>query len=406
MTLRSLFVKWAGVASIGIRRTLSRATRTSRQRVLFSILGVAVAITLLVVVTGIGIGLATGTTVYDDDIDYWITPEQGGDRSPMIATDGPRFGSVHDGATQIEQTDGVDATTPVLSDVLRIEANGEDEYVLVVGVINNPGIDDVAGVNGSQLTPGDPYYDAGTYDGDWTGEVVLSEGAANLLEVSVDDSVSVAGNESFTVTETAETSGDSIGNVPTAVVQLSELQTLTGADTDDQADQFVVKTDSPAVQDDLEAIYPQSEVLSRGEMTASETVDADLPLALSGTAFIVAISIGTLFVVTTTGLEIVADRRQLATMSAIGISSRSQIQLVGIQTIVTTVLGGIIGGLSGLASIWLVNTIAVRVLTTEPIAFAHPLFIVYGVVVALIIGVLSLPALLFIARRITGGVPT
>lgn len=405
MTLRALLVRWIGLTSVGIRRTFSRATQTSRQRVLFSVLGVAVAIMLLVVVTGIGIGLATGTTVYDDDIDYWISPETDGAQSPMLATDAPSFGSVHDGMNQIQETEGVDATTPILSEVLRMETEGDDEYVLVMGIVNNPEIDNVGGVSGDQLSTGDPYYRNGNYDGEWTGEVVLSAGTADLLNVSAGDSVTIAGNESFSVVETNADSSTAMGNVPTAVVQLSELQTLTGAASTDQADQFVVQTGSPGVQDDLEDIYPNSNVLSRGELTASATMGSDLPLALSATAFIVAISIGTLFVVTTTGLEIVADQRQLATMSALGISSRSQIQLVGVQTLATSVLGGIIGGIGGMAGIWIVNTIAVRTLTTEPVAFSHPVFVLYAVLVSLIIGMLSLPTLLFIARRITGGVP-
>ncbi len=42
------------------------------------------------------------------------------------------------------------------------------------------------------------------------------------------------------------------GGVPIALVQLSELQELTGADEYDQADQFVVGTTTPEVQSDLE----------------------------------------------------------------------------------------------------------------------------------------------------------
>lgn len=402
--MKRTLTRWIGLIGVGVRRTVSRATHTARGRVQFTVLGVAVAIALLVAVTGLGVGLATSTTVYDDDVDYWIVPENDGQSSPLIATDNPQFGSVHETHARLDDHDDVDSATPVLSQVLRVEGDETAEYVLVVGVIDTPALEQVSGIDTGQLTPDDPYYGDGESSGEWTGDVVLSESAATLLERSPEDPVTIAGNDSFTVRGVDEGTGGP-GGVPTALVQLSELQALTGADAHDGADQFVVGTNSPAVQDDLEELYPQSSVLSRSELTASETLDSELPLALSVTAFVVSIAIGTLFVVTTSSLEVVADRRQLATLSAIGISRRSQLRLVGTQTLVLTGLGGLLGALGGLVGIRLINAIAVRTLTSEPIAVSHPLFVGYGVGVALLVGVLSLPILLLVTRRVSGGVP-
>lgn len=404
MRIRQLLTRWFGLIAVGIRRTASRATSTAQQRIRFSVLGVAVVIALLVMVTGLGVGLATSTTVYDDDIDYWIVPDTESPESPLVATDNPQFSSVHETNDRIRGYEGVDSTTPVLAHVLQVETNETAEYVLAVGVINTPALDRVSGLETDPLTANDPYYGDGEYDGDRTGEVVLSRSAAELLTVSSGDSVSVAGNASFTVTAISNQS-QSVSGIPTALLQLSELQQLTGSTAYDQADQFVVSTNSPAVQSELEDTYPQSSVRSRGEMTANETLSSDLSLALAFTAFIVSLSIGTLFVVTTTGLEIVADRRQLAVLSAIGISIRSQLRIVGTQTIVMTGFGGLLGTVVGLIGIRAINALAVRTITTEPIATSHPLFVAYGIGVALLIGVLSLPVLLLVARRVSGGVP-
>ena len=404
MSLRTLFARWSGVISVGVRQTISRATQTDQTRIRFSILGVVVVIALLVVVTGIGIGLATGTTVYDDDVDYWIVPENDGERSSLLATDQPQFGSVHDTSDRIRAIDDVTFASPVLSDVNRLEVDGTSEYILVIGVINQPGFETIADVSTAGLTDDDPYYADGEYNGDWTGEVVLSQSASNLLEVDAGDAVTLAGNDSFTVTATDDGSR-SAGDMPTAVVQLSELQTLSGDAEHDQADQFIIGTNSPAVEDDLEGLYPQSEVLTRGELTASATMDSGLPFALALTAFVVAVSVGTLFVLTTTGLEVVADRRQLATLSALGMSTRSQLGLIGVQTLVVTGLGGLVGAIAGLGGIRLANYVAAETITTGPIAVSHLLFVPYGLVVGLLIGLLSLPVLLVLTRRVTGGVP-
>lgn len=404
MSLRGLFNRWTGMAGVSIRRTLSQATQTAQKRIQFTVLGVVITIALLVVVTGIGIGLVTGTTVYDDDVDYWITPDTDGDQSPLIATDNPQFGSVHETNEAIRGYDGVHFSSPVLTQVTRIETEEHSEYVLVIGVINSPELSDIMGVSPNQLTEDDPYYDDGNYSGEWTGEVILSRSAVSLLEVEPGDDLTIAGNSSFSVVGTDQGSG-AIGNTPVAVVQLSELQTVTGADQYDQADQFVVGSNSPAVETQLEEIYPDSSVLTRGELMIAETADSDLPLALALTAFVVAVSVGTLFVLTTNGLEIVADRNQLATMSAIGVSIRSQLMLIGVQTIVLAGIGGVIGSIVGLGAIRAVNWSAMQTLTTEPIAVSHPLFVVYGMLTALMVGMLSLPYLLILTRRVSGGVP-
>lgn len=406
MTLRRWLIRWLGLFAVGARRAVSRATQTAQQRVLFSVFGVAVAITILVVVTGIGIGLATGTTVHDDDVDYWIQPEEAGADSPLLATDGVQFGSVHDTSEQIASIEGVESTTPVLFEVLQVEANGTDEYVLVIGIIEGQSTNHVAGVNTSPLTPGDPYYGTGDYNGEWTGEFIASSSVASLLDLSVGDDITVAGEDSFRVVAVEDDPSGPVGDLPTAVVQLSELQAITSASEHDQADQFVVRTNAPGVEAELTEIYPQSTVQSRNQMIVQETIDSDLPLALALTAFVTALTIGTLFVVTTMGLEVVADQRQLATMSAIGISTRSQLGIVSVQTFVTTGLGGLLGGIMGVLAIHGINEAVVRVLTSEPIAVSHPLFVAYGLVAALLIGLCSLVYLLWLTRRVTGGVPT
>jgi putative ABC transport system permease protein len=180
---------------------------------------------------------------------------------------------------------------------------------------------------------------------------------------------------------------------------------MTGASEFDQADQFVVKTQSPSVKSELAGIYAESAVYSRSERIVSQTLDSDLSLALSLTSFIVSIVIGTLFVVTTMGLEIVADKQNLTTLSAIGISTRSQLGVVGMQIVTTVGIGGLLGGIAGLGLVTVVNEVAVRTLTSEPVALFHPLLAVYGFIVSLVIAFISVMYLLVLTRRVTGGVP-
>ncbi len=376
-----------------MRQAVNRATGPDHQRVRYVLIGVTVAITLLVVVTAVGVGLATSATVYDDDVDYWIVPETDGASSPLIDTDGPSFGEAHTTAAELEEYSGVEYASPISTRVLTVEHADRSEYVLVIGAINSPGIGTIAGVDAETLPRTDPETTS--------GEVVLSETTGALLEAAQTDTVTIEGEE-FSVTAVDE--GSATGStVPVVLMPLSDFQALT--ESGDVADQFVVGTNDPGIESELEGLYDQSTVQSRAELTASETVDADVPFALSLTAFVVSVVIGTLFVLTMMGLELVRERPQLRTLAAIGLSTGSQVRLIAVQTLLLTALAGLLGGVLGTLLTIGINELAAGWLTSGPIAVAHPALVAYGVVAALVIGVVSLPGLVIMVRRFTRGVP-
>jgi putative ABC transport system permease protein len=359
----------------------------------------------MLIVTGIGVGIATQSTVYSDDVDYWITPETNGGSSVLVDTDAPKFGSVHSTAERITGFDDVEYATPVLTHIVRLQSpDGTTEYMLAMGIVGNPAVDRVSGVATTGLTPGDPYYGSGNGTANWTGEMVFSAGAGSLLGVTEDDPITVrqptvSENQSFSVA--GVDAGDQQGSqFPIVVMQLSELQAITGADSGDQAEQILVVADSQAAQEQLGGIYPRSTVETRSGVTSQQVLDDELPLALSITAFLIAIIVGTLFVMTMTGLEISADRKQLATLAAIGLSGRSRFTLLAVQTTVVTLIGGLLGVIVGFAGLRLVNEIATRTLTSVSVATAEPFMIAYGLAVAVVIALLSMPYVGLLLRRV------
>ncbi len=394
-----------GTIAIAARRAAVQARGSDAGRFWSRVGGVALAVALMLVVTGIGVGIATQSTVYSDDVDYWITPDTPGESSVLVDTDAPQFGSVHPTAERITGFEDVEYATPVLTQVVRLQAPDEaSEYVLAIGVVGNESLEHVSDVTTTGLTPGDPYYNDGGYDGEWTGEMVFSDGAASLLGVQTGDEISVqrpsvSDDRSFHVANVD--SGDRQGSqFPVVIMQLSELQTLTGAANADQAEQILVSANDPAVQSQLENIYPQSTVETRSGVTTQQVLDDELPLALSITAFLIAIVVGTLFVMTMTGLEVTADRAQIATLAAVGISAQSRFTLIATQTVLSTILGGLVGVVLGFGGLWLVNEISMQTLTTVPVAAAEPILALYGVVVAVVVALLSLPYIALLLRRV------
>lgn len=394
-----------GFAGIGVRRAIGQARGPDAGRFWSRVGGVALAVALMLIVTAIGVGIATQSTVYSDDVDYWITPETEGGSSVLVDADAPQFGSVHPTTDRIDSIESVRYTTPVMTQALRIESErGEREYVLAIGVINTPALDRVSDVQTAGLVDGDPYYDGGTYDGEWTGEMVLSSGTASLLNASTGESVTALqpqapANRSFVVAGIDDGSRQG-SQFPIVVMQLSELQTMTGADANDQADQFLVGADSPSVQSELASIYPRSTIQSRSGLTSQQVLDEQLPLALAITAFLIAVVIGTLFVMTMTGMEVTADRTQLGTLAAIGLSTRSRFGVLAVQTFCITLVGGAIGVVLGFGGIELTNRIATETLTSVPVATREPFLIAYGLGVSVVIALLSLPYIAVLLRRV------
>jgi putative ABC transport system permease protein len=288
---------------------------------------------------------------------------------------------------------------------MRAPQSDGPEYVLAIGVVPDGGSTSISGVSTPALESGDPYYAGGSYDGKFTGEVVLSPAAADILNASSDDSLTVESQATgervtFAVAAVSESRIRTVGGqVPVALVHLSELQSLTGANEDDLADQILVSTDSPGVKPALERVYPEAAVVERTGLAAQRLGDENLLLAMSVTALVVALAVGVLFVMTTTALEIEADRQQLAVFAVLGFSTRARSIVVVVTTLLIALSGAAVGVLVAAVGSWGINVALTALFASIPIVVFHPLFIVYALCVALVIGMLAVPYPLLLARR-------
>lgn len=398
------FRRRAGHVSLAFRRIIGRF-RIAPQRVLLTVLGVAIAVGLMVTVTGVSLGLASQSVVQSDGVDFWLVPEESTVSSIAISTDSLQLGDVHDVSARIEADDRVTYSTPVLLELLpvRDEATGDRKYVLAVGIVAPPDGRPFNGVSTVALTPGDPHYANGQYDGPWTGQVVANDGTARLANLSTGSTMAVdsgESNRSFTVANVSQGGfSNAAGTVPVVVVHLSELQELTGETAGDQADQILVSTTDPAVESSLEGVYPQTTVVKRDGLSAQEVSTSNLPLAVALSAFVSAVVVGVLFVTTLMGLEVSADRRQLATLAAIGYSNRARSTLVAVETVVVTVIGGVVGLGVGVLGIIGANHLGTVTFGVGTVAVLDPRLAVYALAVTVIIGILGAAYPVLLSRR-------
>lgn len=396
--------RWLGLVGVATRRVFVRGTSSSRTRVLLSVLGVAIAVAMLLVVTGLAVGLAMETTVHGDNVDYVMTPPGLAEDPVVAAPDNPQFADAHAALETMLADDAVTRATPVLLTVTAMEtANGEQTNVLLVGIVPERAPETVAGLPTAPFSNGTSYHDGGPR----TGEAVISEAAATVLGVSVGDSIAGASAEhGYTVEAVAEPrGGDAIAGTPVALVHLGELQADMGVAEHDQAHQFLIEVDSPAAADTLQGIYPDARLSTQTGLTAGAVVDAELPLALAITALVVGGITGVLFVTTAMGLEVVADRRQLRTVAALGMSRWSRFLIVSTQTLVVVLVGGLVGTALGVAGIHALNTVVATQVPVAGVARAPWWLVPYGGAVAVLIWLLTLPylAYLTIAHTDPGG---
>lgn len=388
----------AGLVRLGVRRTLSRTTR-SRQ-VAFAAVGVALAVALVVTVGGVALSLASGSALAGGNADYRVVPAESSVESVAVRVGGPKLGGVHATAAELDGDPRIEYVTPIDLQVLRVSnpATGDAEYVLVAGVIPERDAS-VAGLSLSALRPGDPHYANGSFDGEWTGEAVLSEAAGRLLNATPGTALRVdaAPERSFAVVAREEaTAASGLGSVPVAVVHLAELQAVTGGRVADQADQILVRTGDRSVRRDLEGLYPRTDVVAAG--TLGELSRSGLPLAVAVTALATALAVGTLLVGTTMGLATVDDRRSVATFAAVGFSGRSRVLLVLVEVLSVAVVGGAIGLVLGVGGIAIANAVTRRYVG-GPVATVDAGLLLTGLGVAVLVGLLAAAYPLWLSRH-------
>lgn len=401
----SILERWRSLCRFALARAASRVRTAPRQTA--ALVGVvALTIALLVIVTGIGVALAEDPSA-EGDADLRVTPADGGTLSAVVDVEGPRLGTVHDRTAPIDARDDVDYATPVLVEVVQIRGPASDEPVTVVafGIVPNDPAPTVAGVPTDALEPGDPHYADGSYDGPRTGDVVLSEAAADQLGAAEDDPLTVRSPQTGAISQAHDVTAvedpqleDVPADHPVVVFRLSELQALSGADDGGLADQVLVATDSSAAEGALEEAYPNATVESTDDEAASVR-DDDLALATSLVAFVVGLSICSLFVATAGALSVERDRRTLAVLAAVGFSGRARLGVVGLTTMAFVLAGGVLGLVVGIAGIAITNAVATATVAPGAIATVRPAFVPYGLGVALVAGLLALPYPLALASR-------
>lgn len=343
--IRQISARTRGLLSFALRQLGS-----ARSRLLLAVLGVAVAVLLVTLMTGLGYGVTqagTDALTYIDQ-DIWasagplqLAPSQVGSVENSLV-------DAHGQAAAVESDPAVDTAEALAFQSVYI-GTGTEEFDTVIGVgITGNGSGVGLGGDAGVFDSGDVHYANGTYTGPMTNTVVLNTALAERLNVSTGDTVRIGGTildarqNEFTVVAVDRRFSVFLG-APTAVVHLSELQTVAGTSGSDRGSLIGVRltpdADVDATLQRLQQEHTELTFRTQRQQFRSVFENQGAILASVVTLVVLAVTIGVALVANTLGLVVYQQRGALSALRALGFRARSLVLAVVLQGIIVSAVG-------------------------------------------------------------------
>jgi putative ABC transport system permease protein len=403
---RTVYRRLVGICGLAIAQL-----RYERARTLFAVCGITVAVLSVTLLASSGMGvLSVGEQQFDAaDRDLWVTAGPLGLTTVGGGGLDNSFQGGHEIAAEMAAHEEVRVAAPLAFQTVYVSSDTE-EFETVIGV-GKPSGNSISFVEGDGFSGGDQHYNSGSYDGPLSQEIVIDQRTAQAHDVSVGDSLFVGGTLStarqneYTVVGISETFSGFVA-APTAVVHLSELQTLTGTSGTDTVTMIILEVEEgaevAAVQSELQQEFPALEVRTNEDQL--ESIVGDQATLIAGAALLVGLAIvsGAVLTIDLLLLFVSQHRRELATLSALGLSSGTVTTLVVSQGLVLGILGLVSGVVLTYPLARLLNMLAEWVVGYEGLVTVDSRVFVVGAVIAIGIGGL---ASLVAAWRLPSGEP-
>jgi len=375
-----------------------------RTRVVLAVIGIAVAVLLITLMAGLAGGVAErGETALDGiNRDLWMTATV--DFAPT-AVGGVENGLVdaHEVADSVASRSEVASAQAVSFQSVYVagDAPGSgppaaDAFTPLVGMGVTGTSAPIPLQRGTGFNRSDVHYTNGSYDGPKTNAVIVDEGAADMLGVSVGDTLHVGGTignaraSQFRVIGVSSGISSFVG-APTVILHLSELQTLTGTAGSDTASLITISlengVDPQTAAADLERDFPDHTIRTNDEQL-TRIIEGQTPVILGTVAIVVlAVVVGLALVINVSALLVYGQRAELAALKAAGVSTGSLVGTVGAQGVMIGLLGGGIGLAATPAAAFAVNDAVARLTGIESLIAMRPAFLGVGLIAAVAMGV-------------------
>ncbi|MDF1557469.1 MAG: ABC transporter permease [ANME-2 cluster archaeon] len=381
----------------------------NRVRTTLNIAAVTIAVLSVILLASLGSGLvSTGEQVFQkSNMHLWITGKPI-DLQTRYANPGEaKLNNAHSMADDILKDSRINVSTPMLTEMVYASGNNEQlKAIFGLGVATGgPMVVISEGIN---LNPSS-HYNGGTYDGPMTQEVLVDSRAAALLNVSLGDTIHVgktmedATNQEFRVVGLTN-SLTTFSINPMLIFPLSEFQDMTGNHYYDSASMILIRLSHPddadAVSQDLKEQYPDYVVNTNTDLLEKIIQENSMVLGSAVSMVLLAVVMGGALVINTMLLSINEKRKEIGIMQVIGMSRWSMIKSMGLEGLIISILGGMIGCLLSIPSAALLNHGIESILGFEKVLVLDDIFLIGGFAMALTLGIVSTVAAIWRLDRI------
>lgn len=389
-----LLTKARAVAGIAISQL-----RHDRGRTILAVVGICLAVLSMTVLASVGLGVVeTGEEKFDaSGRDIWIT---GGAIELAPGSVGGFENTVYDShaiAEDVQSREDVKTAVPMAFQTVYVSPN-KTEFKTLIGTGAPARGGSVRITEGQPFSRSDVHYADGSYDGPMTNEVVISPQTASLFDVGVNDTLYIGGSlgsarrNEFRVVGISPTFSSFLGT-PTVVLQLSELQEVTGTTGTDRATMITVDVVEDAsvatVERELQTTYPEYEIRTNREQLQA-TLQRQAVLIAAGLSLVALAVIAGIALTTNLLLSLVYQQREtLAALRAQGAATSTLVGIVAVQSVLLGVTGGVLGAAMTIPSVRVLNEVAYALVGFENVVSVQPQILSAGVTAALVIGVVG-----------------
>lgn len=379
---------------LAIRNLIRNKLRTS-----LTIFGVALAVLSIILLASIGNGLiTTGDKLLEQStINLWITGKPSDLQSQYMGTGESKITDAHRLKDTLRKNKEINMVTPTLTEmVYAFKEGSEPRAIFALGIEGSWG-SIVSVIQGKDLT-NDEHYNNGRYDGKWKNEVLIDSRTASLLKVKVGDTIYIG----KTITEAKAQKFNVIGltnslsrfsSNPMVIMYLSELQEITGNKYYDSVNMIIIRLKNPdkaeIIQRELQQKYPQYTVSTNLDYMIKALKQNSLPLASAASIVILAVIMGTMLAVNTMLLSLNEKKKEIAILSAIGLSRMSIFKSIGTEGLLISLLGGALGIFISIPLAWILNGLIYAYIGFNGLVAVQTEYLYMGLVIAVFIGLLT-----------------
>ncbi|MFZ3167756.1 MAG: ABC transporter permease [Candidatus Methanoperedens sp.] len=368
-------------------------------RTFFTMLGVALGIVSLILLASIGNGLLStgGKLLEQSTIHLWVTGGAADIQSQYAGTGDSKISDAHRFVEDFRKNKDINMVTPMLTEMVYAFKNDSRPRAVFGLGIEASGGTLVNIIQGKNLAI-DEHYNKGRFDGKWNKEILIDNRTANLLDVHVGDTIHIG----KTLAEAKEQEFRIIGltnslsrfsSNPMVIFSLSEFQDITGNHYYDQVSMVMIRFKDPEkaanFKIEIEQRYPLYTVSTNQDYLKKALKQNSLLIASAASIVLLAVIMGTMLVVNTMILSLHEKKREIAILKVIGMSRWSIFKGIGIEGILISFLGGIMGILICVPLSYLINKLIYRYVGLDGLVVMQMEYIYLSLAVAITIGILT-----------------